>query len=180
MIFITCIVFNKCDYYHIGHSLAIQATHYMRLFDLQIKKQLKLNDIETTVVLNKSQMTNAKLLENSILIYGNIMQVLTNRVTELKKEREDIADTFKNEKLLSKQFRAEINMMEQLLKKYKVAIKDEMIKKFRIESNWHFIDNMEMAIINYMIIQAKSNAGDMKERFAKEEKSLEVSTVTCK
>lgn len=119
-------------------------------------------------------MTKAKLLENSILVYGNIMQVLTNRVAELKKEREDIKDVYKDEKSLAKQLRTEITAMEHVLKKYKVAIKDEMIKKFRMETDWSFLDDMEMAIINYMIIQAKSNADETKERFTKEIKSLEV------
>lgn len=116
------------------------------------------------------------MLQNSILVYGNVMQVLTNRVTELKKEKQDIKITYKDEKLLAKQLRTEINAMEHILKKYKVAIKDEMIKKFRMEMDWRFIDDMEMAIINFMIIQAQSNVNKTKECFVKEIKSLEVCT----
>lgn len=141
---------------------------------------MKLNDIETTIVLNKSQMTKANMLNSSILVYGDVMQVLTNRVTELKKEREEIIDTYKNEKLIAKQLRMEINVMEQVLKKYKVAIRDEMIKKFKIETDWNFLDNMEMAIINYMIIQAKSYAEETKDNFIKEIKLLEVITILYK
>lgn len=103
------------------------------------------------------------------------MQVLTNRVAELKKEIDDIKDTFKDEKLLAKQLRTDINRMEHVLKKMKVAIKDEMIKKFKMETSWSFLDDMEMAIINCMIIQAKSNTEETKERFIKEIKLLEVS-----
>lgn len=116
------------------------------------------------------------MLQSSILVYGNVMQVLTNRVTELKKEKQDIKITYKSEKLLAKQLRTEINTMEHILKKYKVAIKDEMMKKFRMEMDWKFVDDMEMAIINFMIIQTQSNANKTKECFAKEIKSLEVRT----
>lgn len=122
-------------------------------------------------------MTKANMLNSSILVYGNVMQVLTNRVTELKKEREEIIDTYKNEKLIAKQLRAEINVMEHILKKYKVAIRDEMIKKFKIETDWNFLDDMEMAIINYMIIQAKSHTEETKENFIKEIKLLKVITI---
>lgn len=126
--------------------------------------------------MNIYQIINTKMLQSSILVYGNVMQVLTNRVTELKKEKQDIKITYKGEKLLAKQLRTEINAMEHILKKYKVAIKDEMIKKFRMEMDWRFVDNMEMAIINFMIIQAQSNANKAKECFVKEIKSLEVRT----
>lgn len=105
------------------------------------------------------------------------MQVLTNRVSELKKEINDIKYTYKDEKLLAKQLRTEINVMEHALKTIKVSIRDEMIKKFRMETDWSFLDDMEMSIINCMIIQAKSSAEETKERFAKEVKLLEVSFV---
>lgn len=134
----------------------------------------KLNDIEITVILNKSQMIKAKLLKSSILIHGNGLQVLTNRVTELKKEKQDIKNKYKEEIFVAKQLRTEINVMEHILKKYKTIIKDEMIKKFRMETDWSFINDMEMAIINYMIIQAQSNSEETKECFIKEVKLLEV------
>lgn len=122
-------------------------------------------------------MMKANMLNSSILVYGNVMQVLTNRVIELKKEREEIIDTYKNEKLIAKQLRTEINVMEQVLKKYKVAIRDELLKKFKIETDWNFLDDMEMAIINYMIIQSKSQTEEMKENCNKEIKLLEVITI---
>lgn len=123
-------------------------------------------------------MTKAKLLKNSILVYGNVMQVLMSRVAELKEERKDIKKTYKNERSLAKQLRTEINMAEHVLKNYKVAIKDELMKKFSMETEWNFLDDMEMAIINCMIIEAKSNAEEIEERFIKEVKCLEVSTNT--
>lgn len=134
----------------------------------------KLNEIETTVILNKSQMIKAKLLESSILIHGNVLQVLTNRVAELKKEKQDIKNKYKEEISVAKQLRTEINVMEHILKKYKTTIKDEMIKKFRMETDWNFMNDMDMAIINYMIIQAQSNSEETKECFIKEVKLLEV------
>lgn len=106
------------------------------------------------------------------------MQVLMNRVAELKEERKDIKKTYKNERSLAKQLRTEINMAEHILKNYKVAIKDELMKKFKMETEWSFLDDMEMAIINCMIIEAKSNAEEIEERFIKEVKCLEVSTDT--
>ncbi|XP_015370284.1 PREDICTED: uncharacterized protein LOC107166226 [Diuraphis noxia] len=139
----------------------------------RVKKQLKLNDIKTTIVLNKSQITKDKLLKSCILLYGNVMQDLTNRVMDLKKEEKDIIYTFKNEKLVAKQFRTEIIKMENILKSYKIAIKDEMIKKFKIETDWNFLDEMEMTIINYMIIKSKSKAKDTKESFIQEIRLLE-------
>lgn len=120
-------------------------------------------------------MTKAKLLKSCIVLYGNVMQDLTNRVIELKKEKKEIVYTFKNEKLVAKQFRTEITKMENILKSYKIAIKDEMIKKFKIETDWNFLDEMEMTIINYMIINSKSKAKDTKECFLREIKLLEVS-----
>lgn len=123
-------------------------------------------------------MVKAKLLKNSILVYGNVMQILMNRVAELKEERIDIKKTYKNERTLAKQLRTEINMTEHVLKNYKVAIKDELMKKFRMETEWNFLDDMEMAIINCMIIEAKSNAEEIEERFIKEVKRLEVSSNT--
>ncbi|XP_029344283.1 cilia- and flagella-associated protein 44 isoform X1 [Acyrthosiphon pisum] len=144
----------------------------------RIKKQLKLNDVKTTIVLNKSQMTKAKLLKSCILLYGNVMQDLTNRVMELKKEEKEIIYTLKNEKVVAKQFRTEITKMENILKSYKIAIKDEMIKKFKIETDWNFLDEMEMTIINYMIIKSKSKAKDTKERFVREIRLLE-NKISC-
>lgn len=123
-------------------------------------------------------MCKAQLQNSSVLVNGNVMQVLANRVTELKKETDDIKYEYTSEKLNAKQLRTEINAMEQILKNYKVAIRDEMIKKFRIETDWSFLDDMEMAIINYMIVQAKSRPEETKERFINETKLLEV-IVTC-
>lgn len=123
-------------------------------------------------------MAKAKLLKNSILVYGNVMQVLMNRVAELKEERKDIKKTYKNERSLAKQLRTEINMAEHVLKNYKIAIKDELMKKFKMETEWNFLDDMEMAIINCMVIEAKSNAEEIEERFIKEVKCLEVGTNT--
>lgn len=123
-------------------------------------------------------MCKAQFQNSSVLVNGNVMQVLANRVTELKKETDDIKYEYKSEKLNAKQLRTEINAMEQILKNYKVAIRDEMIKKFRIETDWSFLDDMEMAIINYMIVQAKSRPEETKERFINETKLLEV-IVTC-
>lgn len=144
------------------------------LFKLQIKKNSKLNEVETTVILNKCQMIKAKLLENSILVQGNVLQVLTNRVTELKKEKQDLKNMYKEEQIVAKQLRTEINVMEHILKKYKTTIKNEMVKKFRIETDWDFINDMEMAIIKYMIIQDQSNVEETKKSFTKEIKLLEV------
>jgi len=124
--------------------------------------------------LNKSQIAQDKLLKSCILLYGNVMQDLTNRVMELKKEEKEIIYTFKIEKIAAKQFRTEITKMENILKSYKIAIKDEMIKKFKIETDWNFLDEMEMTIINYMIIKSKSKAKDTKERFVREIRLLEV------
>lgn len=120
-------------------------------------------------------MTKVKLLKSCIVLYGNVMQDLTNRVMELKKEKREIIYTLKNEKLVAKQFCTEITKMENILKSYKIAIKDEMIKKFKIETDWNFLDEMEMTIISYMIINSKSKTKDTKEYFLREIRLLEVS-----
>lgn len=135
---------------------------------------MQLNDIYTTIVLYKSQITKAKSLKSSILLYGNVVQDLTNRAAELKKEEKEIINMLKKEKLCAKKDRIEIVKMENDLKNIKIAIKDEMIKKFKTETKWSFLDEMEMTIIDYMIIKSKSEAKDSKERFIRELRILEV------
>ncbi|CAI6355931.1 unnamed protein product [Macrosiphum euphorbiae] len=63
--------------------------------------------------------------------------------------------------------------MEKDLRNINIAIKDEMIKKFKTVTNWNSLDQMEMTIIDYMIIKSKSEAKDSKERFILEIKILE-------
>jgi len=138
---------------------------------------LRLNKVEVTSILNKSQICKNQLWNGTVLVIGNVTQDLANRVTELKKETESIKLEYKNETLNAKQLRTEINAMEQILKSYKVAIKDEMMKKLKIETDWSFLDDMEMTIINYMIIQAKSRTKETKEHFITEIKLLEVRCV---
>lgn len=135
---------------------------------------MKLNDVYTTIVLHKSQMTKAKSLKNSILLYGNVIQDLSNRATELKKEEKEIIHILKNEKLCAKKDRIEIAKMENVLKNIKISIKDEIIKKFKTETNWKFLDEMEMTIIDYMIIKSKSESQDLKDHFIQEIRILEV------
>ncbi|XP_015370377.1 PREDICTED: uveal autoantigen with coiled-coil domains and ankyrin repeats-like [Diuraphis noxia] len=139
----------------------------------QIKKQLKLNDVYTTIVLHKSQMTKAKSLKNSILLYGNVIQDLSNRAAELKKEEKEVINNLANEKLCAKKDRIEIAKMENVLKNIKISIKDEMIKKFKTETNWKFLDEMEMTIIDYMIIKSKSESQNLKNHFIQEIRILE-------
>lgn len=119
-------------------------------------------------------MTKAKLIKNLILINGNVMQDLVNRVIELKKETEEIQKTFKKEKLKSKWSRTEVAKLKLDLKNYKVAIKDEILKKFKTIANWNFIDDMERTLINYMIICTNSNAKEITERYTKEMELLKV------
>lgn len=102
------------------------------------------------------------------------MQDLKYRVTELKKETDKIETMYKKEQLKAKWSRTEITKTKLELKKYKVAIKDEIMKKFKTVANWSFIDDMERTIISYMIINANSSAADITERFTKEIKLLKV------
>ncbi|VVC33540.1 WD40/YVTN repeat-like-containing domain,WD40 repeat,WD40-repeat-containing domain [Cinara cedri] len=146
--------------------------NFANLETYRIKKQLKLNDVDMTIVLNKSQMTKTRLFKNSILVHGNVIQDLANRVTELKKETEEIQKTYKKEQLKAKQLRTEIANTNLDLKNYKLAIKDEIMKKFKTIASWSFIDEMERTIINYMIICANSNAEEMTERHTKEIKLI--------
>lgn len=74
-----------------------------------MKKQLKLNDVYTTIKLNKSQLSKAKSLKNSILLYGNVLQDLSNRALELKKEEKEIIRTLQQEKLCAKKDRSQPN-----------------------------------------------------------------------
>lgn len=139
-----------------------------------MKKQLKLNDVYTTIKLNKSQLSKAKSLKNSILLYGNVLQDLSNRALELKKEEKEIIRTLQQEKLCAKKDRNRIANMENVLKNIKLATKDEILKKFKTEKDWKFLDKMEMTIIDYMIIKSKTDAKDAKKRFFKELRILEV------
>lgn len=141
---------------------------------------MALNDVETTVVLRKSQMAKAKMLKKAILVHGNLLRDLVKRVTELKKESEAIKNDYEKEKLLARHLRAEVITLTNVIKKYKIDIKDEMIKKFKIENNWKFLDDMEMTIINYMIILAKSSVEKTKARYMKKINMIKVSRYyTC-
>lgn len=126
---------------------------------------MKLNDIETTVTLDKNQMKGAKVLSKAVLVYGNIMQTMTTRVTALEKERKGIKESYKKLMLHSKRLRIDLNFMQDTYKKCQVAIKDEMVKKFKMLLN---LDHMEMTVIKYMITKAKYNANDLKEQFNRE------------
>lgn len=127
-----------------------------------------------TTIQKESEISKNQLWKSSVLLMGNVMQDLANRVPELEKETEGIKLEYKSEKLIAKQLRTEINAMEHVLKTYKVAIKDEMMKKFRIETDWSFLDDMEMAIINYMIAQAKSRTKETMDHLLTETKLLDV------
>lgn len=119
-------------------------------------------------------MTKAKMLKKAILVHGNLMQDLAKRVTEIKIESEAIKNDYEEEKLLARHLRAEVITLKNTIQKYKLDIKDEMIKKFKIEKNWKFLDDMEMTIINYMIILAKSSVEKTKARYTKEINMIKV------
>lgn len=119
-------------------------------------------------------MANGKSLKSCILIYGNVMQDLSNRVMELKKEEKELLSNINDEKLVAKQYRIEIPKMENVLKNIKIAIKDEMIKKFKTEKVWSFLDKIEITIINYMITKHTSKAKEKKEQYIQELRILEV------
>lgn len=120
-------------------------------------------------------MANVQRLENTIIISDDVMQVLDKRVSELKIERKDIVDTFKETKLHAKRLRNEINMMNEDVKNYKVAIKDEIMKKLGLRSGWKCINDMEMAIIDYMIVKNKPIAKTTENSFVKEISLIKVS-----
>jgi len=120
-------------------------------------------------------MTKATVLKDAILVHGDAVQDLTERVVELKQECEAVKRDFEAEKSLTRRLRTETNALENIKNKYKTDIKDEIIKKFRIESTWKFLDDMEMTIINYLIIQAKSNVVKTNERYNKELQLFKVS-----
>lgn len=120
-------------------------------------------------------MAKVQTLENTIIISEDVIQVLENRVSELKIERKDIVDTFKETKLHAKLLRKEINMMIEDVKNYKVAIKDAIMNKLGSRSGWKFINDMEMAIIDYMIVKNKPIAKTTENSFVKEISLLKVS-----
>lgn len=133
--------------------------------------------METTILL-KSQTNNVKLFKSSIttiLVYENDIKLLKSRVAKLKDERKSIEKSYENELLLHKKLRIEINAMDRVLKKYQVAIKNELKDKFGIEKNWSFLNNMWMAIINCKIIEAKFNPKEIENLYIKKLKILEVS-----
>lgn len=123
-------------------------------------------------------MDKVKSLENTIILSENVMEVLENRVSELKIEKKDIDNTFKEKKLHAKLLRKEINIMNEDVKNYKVAIKDEIMNKFGSRSGWKFVNDMEMAIIDYMIMKNKPIQNKTENRFVKEISLLKVSVDT--
>lgn len=132
--------------------------------------------METTTLL-KSQLNNVMLLKSSvtsILVSENVVQLFKNKVAKLKYERKSNEKSYENEMLLQKKLRIEIYAMERVLKKYQVTIKNELKDKFGFEKNWSFLDNMWMAIINCLIIEAKFNPKEIEYRYMKKLKMLEV------
>jgi len=78
-------------------------------------------------------MTKVKSSKNNILFYGNVLQNQSNRVAELNKETKEIVSTLKKEKLTAQKYRIEITTMVTALKNIKIAIKSEILKKFKTE-----------------------------------------------
>lgn len=133
-----------------------------------------LKSIKATVVLKLSQISNVNELEKTILIDGSVMEDLEKKIIELKKGGEKLEYQYAKEKLLAKHLRTDIILLNDVVKKYRMDIKDEIMKKFKTEKNWSFIDHMEMTIINYMIIQANSNVTITKEAYTNKNKLLKV------
>lgn len=120
-------------------------------------------------------MNNAKILSKAILVNGNIMQDLSRRVTELNEESESIKNKFEDEKLYVKRLRSETLALENVIKNYKLDIKLEIQKKFKIEKNWSFLDHMEMTIIKYMLVHLRlSDIEETRKHYTKEESTLKV------
>ncbi|XP_050423055.1 cilia- and flagella-associated protein 44 [Adelges cooleyi] len=131
----------------------------------RVEKKLKLNDIETTVLLTELQMTKAKLLSNSILVMANVMQNMKSRRLALEREKKEIKEKMKELMLHSRRLNIDIEYLREIYKNCHIDIKDEMITKFRMIIS---LDDMEMTIIKYMITQAKSNADELKSQFNKQ------------
>lgn len=119
-------------------------------------------------------MSNVKVLEKTILMDGKAMEGLEKRMIELKKGGDKLEYRYAKEKLLAKQLRTDIILLSDVVKKYRIDIKDEIMNKFKTEKSWNFIDHMEMTIINYMIIQANSSVATTKEAFTKKNELLKV------
>lgn len=122
-------------------------------------------------------MAKVKVLKNAILVNGHVMETLENRVSELKIEKKNIIYAHKDERLQAKKLHIEINKINDDVKRYKLAIKDEILKKCGMRKSWKFIDEMEVAIINYMIAQVPINEKEIREPFNKNIKLLKVSTM---
>lgn len=114
-------------------------------------------------------------MKSSVLVSEHDIQLLKNRVSELKNEKKSIERFYNNEILLNKKLYIEKNAIESILKEYKISIKNEFKNKFGIEKDWSFLNNMEMDIINCMIIETEVNPKKIENRFTKEVKMLEVS-----
>lgn len=102
------------------------------------------------------------------------MEDLEKKVNELKKGGKMLDYQYAKEKLLAKHLRTDIILLNDVVKKYRTDIKDEIMNKFKTEKNWSFIDHMEMTIINYMIIQANSSVPKTKEAYTNKNKLLKV------
>lgn len=119
-------------------------------------------------------MDKVQSLENVIVISKDVMQILENRVSELKIERKEIVNAHKEQKLRVKMLRKEINLINEDVKNYKIAIKDEILNRLGSRMGWKFINDMEMAIIDYMIILSKPMAKNTETDLIKETAILKV------
>lgn len=103
-------------------------------------------------------LTNAPA-EDAILLYGNLGSTLqmTKRLNKYMKEISDLEQTSKNKMLQVKKIRMETKKIEQVLTSQKEILKSVLKNKFKSETEWKFLDDMEMSIIDFMIFQHKSN-----------------------
>lgn len=69
----------------------------------------------------------------------------------------DLNDMCENEKLQALEIFAEKKKLIKVFKNLKEILKEEITKKFKTETDWSFLDDMEMAIIDFMILKYRSH-----------------------
>jgi hypothetical protein len=77
-------------------------------------------------------------------------------MVEYKKEIKDLKDMFNEEQKTVYNLSAERKKLKCVLSSVKEVLKTEISNKFRWETDWGFLDDMEMAIIDTMILNHKS------------------------
>ncbi|XP_023287600.1 uncharacterized protein LOC105700070 isoform X2 [Orussus abietinus] len=132
------------------------------------EKQQKLNDIDMTVILKFHQLQHfidsEKLadINNCVLFDKTKLNDLYSRVGELERETEEQKAKHKKNRHHLHRMKVDCKHMEEVIKKLKSNIKEEMIRKFGQELS---LSTLYEAVLQRMIYETKVNLNSMMKSY---------------